>query len=157
MLFNMHFYMLCKMRAFCRLLWLFDSQLLTRLCVLAAQEKGVTLHVENISLLTSTADDLKARLLSMGKLIEGSMHMSRGFKSPQSNGFFSFQGNSHSATFVCKITSAVTFNPAQFLWIRFHHLHLHHHRFILCNCHPIRSSCVRISKSVSSSNSKIAY
>ena len=53
----------------------------------------MTLHVENISLLTSTADDLKASLLSMGKLIEGSMHMSRGYKSPQSNGFFSFQGN----------------------------------------------------------------
>jgi len=72
----------------------------TRRLFQLAEEKGVTLHVENISLLTSTADDLKARLGSMGKLIEGSMHMSRGFKSPLSNGFFSFQGLSRLWTLV---------------------------------------------------------
>jgi len=72
----------------------------TRRLFQIAEDKGVTLHVENISLLTSTADDLKARLQSMGKLIEGSMHMSRGYKSPQSNGFFSFQGISRLWTLV---------------------------------------------------------
>ena len=64
----------------------------------------MTLHVENISLLTSTADDLKARLGSMGKLIEGSMHMSRGFKSPLSNGFFSFQGELSPLPFLYTVT-----------------------------------------------------
>jgi len=65
-----------------------------------AEDNGVTLHIENISLLTKTADELKERIKAMGRLTEGSMHMSRGYKSPQSNGFFSFQGISRLWTLV---------------------------------------------------------